>query len=307
MFGFLRHFLLPHYSNNQRAKLLHSQTIFLLILLLLGTTFLFSTTKQHLSGVLGVSVDISSQDLLLLTNIQRSHAGLSVLQLDSQLSQAAEAKAQDMFAKDYWAHFAPDGTSPWDFIHAAGYNYVYAGENLARGFTTAQDTINAWMASPEHRANMLSSHYTDVGFAVERGRLPGDADTILVVQMFGSKTFAPTLNVPPVVALSENAQKATPTPASRAAEPIARITITPIPSSTPVLAAVRQHPLFDSAYLSKSISLTLLSLFLIVFALDIILTESRKSVRLAGHSFDHLLFLLSILAIAISLGTGVIS
>ena len=134
----------------------------MLVLLLLGTSFLFSTTKQRLSGVLGVSVDISAQDLLLLTNEDRSHAGLSVLQLNSQLSQAAEAKAQDMFAKDYWAHFAPDGTSPWDFIHGAGYNYVYAGENLARGFTTAHDTENAWLNSPEHRANIMSSHYTDV-------------------------------------------------------------------------------------------------------------------------------------------------
>lgn len=304
MFKLLRHYFLPHYSNNQRAKLLHSQTIFLFVLLLLGSSFLFSSTKQHLSGVLGVSVNISAQDLLLLTNEDRSHAGLPVLQLNSQLSQAAEAKAQDMFAKDYWAHFAPDGTSPWDFIHAAGYNYVYAGENLARGFTTAQDTENAWLNSPEHRANIMSTHYTDVGFAVERGRLPGDADTVLVVEMFGSKSFAPPSNVPPVVAAPETAQATKPVPASSSA--LAHVTITPVPTA-PVLAAVRQHPLFDSAYLSRGISLTLLSLFLIVFALDIILTESRKSVRLAGHSFDHLLFLLAILAIAISLGTGVIS
>lgn len=298
MFSFLRHLLLPHFSNNQRAKLIHNQILFLFVLLLLGSSFLVSGAKKNFPSVLGASVDISSQDLLLLTNIQRSHAGLQVLQLNDQLSQAAAAKAQDMFAKDYWAHFSPTGESPWDFIKGAGYSYVYAGENLARGYTSAQDVVNAWMASPDHRANMLSAHYGDVGFAVERGSLPGDSDTVLVVEEFGSRTLGATSNVPPVVTPSVTA----PAQASAPAQVIAKVTPTPVP----VLSAVKLNPLFDSAFLTKTISLILLSLFLIVFALDVILTESRKTIRLAGHSFDHLLFLLSILAIAISLSIGAV-
>ena len=297
--NFLKHLFLPGYSNNQRARLIHSQIIFVVALLLIGGSFLVSTVRTHYVSVLGVSVNIGAQDLLFLTNVQRSNAGLQPLQLNAQLSSAAEAKAQDMFAKDYWAHFAPDGTSPWDFIKQAGYPYVYAGENLARGFSSAQDVVNAWMSSPEHRANMLSNNYTDVGFAVEQGRLPGDDSTVLVVQMFGSKNFAqPQTNRPPVVAVQTENNTPSPTPAPN-------VTITPTPT-TPVLAAVRTQPLLNSALITKIISLTLLSLFALIFGMDVVITESRKTVRLAGHSFDHLLFLIGILIVAISLGLGVI-
>ncbi|HYK08118.1 MAG TPA: CAP domain-containing protein [Candidatus Eisenbacteria bacterium] len=298
----LAHFFLPRHSNNQRARAIHSQIIFLVVLLLFGSSFLISTSKKNLSGVLGVSVNVSTSDLLNLTNQKRAEAGLSPLQLDGQLSQAAEAKAQNMFAKGYWAHFAPDGTSPWDFIKGAGYPYVYAGENLARGFSSSGDVVNAWMASPDHRANMLSAHYSDVGFAIEQGPLPGDASTVLVVEMFGSKYLAAQQpQAPPVVASVEtgNTQQPTPTVAPQ-------ITNAPTPTTVPVLAAVKKQPLLDSAFITKATSLFLLSLFLLIFGLDVVVTESRQTVRLAGHSFDHLLFLLGILAIAISIGFGVV-
>lgn len=300
---FIRHFFTPHHTNNHRAKIIHNQSIILVVLLLLGTSFLFNTTRQHYPNVLGISANISNQELLLLTNIKRAEAGLPPLQLNDQLSRAAEGKANDMFAKQYWAHFAPDGTSPWDFIHGAGYNYIYAGENLARGFTTAQDTINAWMASPDHRANMLSSHYNDVGFAVGIGKLPGDSETVLVVEEFGSRQNAPTpqVQVPPVVAITE-----TPTP-SPAVAGSHTISPTPTPLPGPVLAVVKKQPLLDSTVVAKMISLFLLGVFLVVFAIDMIVTEQRKTVRLAGHSFDHLLFLLGILAIAIGIGAGIIA
>lgn len=303
---FFHHYFLPHHTNNQRAKLIHNQSIVLVVLLLVGASFLFNTTRQHFPTVLGISANISNQELLLLTNIKRAEAGLAPLQLNDQLSHAAEGKAQDMFAKQYWAHFAPDGTSPWDFIRGAGYNYIYAGENLARGFSTAQDTINAWMASPDHRANMLSAHYADVGFAVGIGRLPGDTETVLVVEEFGSRAGSPTpkAEVPPVVALSP--VPASPTPVASTGGQVVLATPTPTPPPLPVLSVVKKQPIFDSAMIAKAISLLLLGIFLVVFAIDMILTEQRKTVRLAGHSFDHLLFLLGILAIAISIGAGII-
>lgn len=298
---FLQHLFLPTYSNNQRARLIHSQIIFLLVLLLVGTSFLINIGKQKAPSVLGANVNIASQDLLVLTNQDRANAGLQPLQMNAQLAAAAEAKAQDMFAKDYWAHFAPDGTSPWDFIKAAGYNYVYAGENLARGFSSSTDVVNAWMASPEHRANMLSNNYADVGFAVEQGRLPGDSNTVLVVEMFGSRYLGTvTTTKPPVVApVATTAPQAPSSPAGQLANE-------PTPTPFPVLSAVKNQALFDSAFYTKVISLTLLALFVMIFGMDVVMTENRKTVRLAGHSFDHLLFLIGILIIAISLGLGVV-
>lgn len=297
--NFLKHLLLPRFSNNQRARLIHNQIIFLVVLLLVGTSFVVSTAKQHFSSVLGVSVNVAASDLLTLTNQDRAGANLPPLQMNAQLAAAAEAKAQDMFAKDYWAHFGPNGESPWDFIHAAGYNYIYAGENLARGFTTSDSVVNAWMASPEHRANMLSRNYTDVGFAVEQGPLPGDSNTVLVVEMFGSRTLGATTSVPPVVA---PVITTAPTPTAAPGQ-IAQI---PTPTTAPVLSAVKKQVLFDSAFYTKLVSLSLLSLFVLIFGMDVVITENRKTIRLAGHSFDHLLFLIGILIIAISLGLGVV-
>lgn len=304
MFTYLKHLFLPQHSNNQRARFIHNQIIFAVALCLLVGGVLVGTTKQHVSSVLGISMNISSDDLLLLTNEQRAKVGLPPLQLDSQLAIAAQNKAQDMFAKDYWAHFGPNGESPWDFIHGAGYQYVYAGENLARGFTTSNSVINAWMASPDHRANMLSPHYNDVGFAVAEGRLPGDSDTVLVVEEFGSRYLAQApQNRPPVETTVETNQQPS-SPAAQEVKPT--ITITPVPTLGPVLAAVKKQSLFDSAFITKSLSLGLLSLFLLIFGIDVVITENKRTVRLAGHSFDHLIFLIAILVIAISLGLGVV-
>lgn len=104
-----------------------------------------SYVRTNYPSVLGTYSNISQEALLSMTNQKRQEVGLSPLNLNGSLSQAAAGKASDMFTKDYWAHVSPDGTSPWVFIKASGYNYIYAGENLARGFTTPTDVVNAWM------------------------------------------------------------------------------------------------------------------------------------------------------------------
>lgn len=65
-----------------------------------------------------------------------------------------------MFDENYWAHFAPSGKSPWDFILGSGYKFTFAGENLAKNFYNSQDVMNAWMASKVgHKENLLNSKY----------------------------------------------------------------------------------------------------------------------------------------------------
>lgn len=296
MKNFLRHLFLPHYSNNQRAKLLHHESLFLLILFLIFGSMLLGFLHQNHPHVLGLSADISTQDLLLITNQKRQDAGISSLSLNSQLSQAAAAKATDMFAKNYWAHFAPNGKSPWDFIHEAGYQYTYAGENLARGFGTAQDTVNAWMASPDHRANMLSKNFTEVGFAVEQGNLTGDNGTILVVEMFGSQ--AKTQTVKPLPQVVENVQAAIPTIVPSPTPP-------PPPLATQSSQTISTHPLIASTTV-RSLGIFLLGLFVGLFLLDLILTKRKKVVRVVGHNMDHILFFATLLIIAGMIGSGII-
>ncbi|MBA3284597.1 MAG: CAP domain-containing protein, partial [Nitrosopumilus sp.] len=120
-----------------------------------------------------------------LTNQEREKAGLQPLTYNDKLAQAAQQKANDMFAKNYWAHYGPNNENPWQFILGAGYDYEYAGENLAKNFLFSKGVVDAWMNSPTHKENMVRKEYTDIGFAVVNGMLNGE-ETTLVVQMFGT-------------------------------------------------------------------------------------------------------------------------
>lgn len=131
---------------------------------------------------------LSVEQFLAETNAARRQAGLPALTLNQTLNRAAGTKVADMAARGYWDHFRPgDNKAPWDFIKEAGYEYTAAGENLARGFKTAAGITDAWMASPSHRANILSEHYTEVGFAVIESFDESGESVLLTVQFFGGR------------------------------------------------------------------------------------------------------------------------
>lgn len=292
---FFHHLFIPRESNNHRAKILHHQSILVVIALLLSLQLTFSLVRQQFPQVLGVSSSISAGELLSLTNLKRQEQGLSTLVFNDQLNVAAALKASDMFAKGYWAHNAPDGTTPWYFIKKAGYSYTFAGENLARGFDKSMDVIAAWIASPSHRENMYSKNYTDIGFAIADGKLLGE-QTTLVVEMFGSKAL-PTVarqSSPPVV--RSNTAPSRPQPLRQPAF---------VPSQS-LGAYTIAKPLVDSSTLAQRIAVFLLGLFLTVLLVDMIVIERRKIVRLVGHNVDHIVFLSMILIMIIVMGRGLI-
>ncbi|MGH7234352.1 MAG: CAP domain-containing protein [Candidatus Saccharimonadales bacterium] len=149
-----------------------------------------------ISGVITIlasanAFGITSGEIIALTNQERAAASLPALNINADLMVSSAAKAQDMINRDYWAHYAPDGTSPWDFISQSGYNYTRAGENLAMGYTSDQDVMTAWMNSPEHRANILDPYYKDIGVAVIQGMLLGQ-ETILVVAHYATPAYIPS-------------------------------------------------------------------------------------------------------------------
>ena len=176
-------FFVPTRENSEKPYLLSKVAI-------IFYTFVLVFVNSF-GGLIGLSeVEASSitpENIIALTNQERLGYGLNTLSTNAQLSAAALAKANDMFEKQYWDHFGPNGESPWQFIRAAGYDYVYAGENLAKGFRTAEGVHEAWMASPTHKANIVSGNYKDIGVAVVEGELLGK-QTTLVVQMFGNLT-----------------------------------------------------------------------------------------------------------------------
>lgn len=127
---------------------------------------------------------MSSSRLVQLTNQQRSQHQLIELKENPLLTDSATKKAEHMCSIDYWAHTAPGGKQPWQFMREAGYEYENAGENLAKGFLSEESTVAAWMASPSHKANIMHLEFTEIGVAQTRCRLQG-AEVNLVVAHYG--------------------------------------------------------------------------------------------------------------------------
>ncbi|MBI4080322.1 MAG: hypothetical protein HY430_00965 [Candidatus Levybacteria bacterium] len=301
MRDFLHHLLFPRESNNHKARILHHKSILLLVVLFFLGTFFLSGLEQKYPQVLGINANISSEELLLLTNQKRQENGLQPLIMNQQLSIAASHKAQDMFLKNYWAHNAPEGTTPWVFVKGAGYEYLYAGENLARGFTNSADVISAWMNSPGHRDNMLSPNYKEIGFAIQTGTLTGD-DTVLVVEMLGSQS---KIEIAQDVSSAKDTVPAVQEGKAQIAEQQEKKSEEQRPLLAPsryFVASVQTEPLIDTWSFSKTIALGVLFILLVVLILDIIIIEKKKIVRVFTHNLDHVIFLGIILIIILIIG-----
>lgn len=269
---FLRHLFVPRHTNNFRARILHHSQLSILIFAILLFSILTFVVKKTNPEILGISYSITEEELLNYTNNARIQNGGNVLQLSGELSDAARRKAQNMFEKNYWAHFAPDGTSPWSFIKSSGYEYSYAGENLAKGFVSSQDVVNAWMGSPSHKENLLSSKYKDLGFAVAEGNLEGE-ETVLVIQMFGAPTgFVASETAPPQqVSVNKNS----------------------VDTSQKVSAeySTQNNPMINSYSFTKGISIAFLIFVIVVLLLDLVIVERKKIPRIVGHNLDHIILI----------------
>lgn len=304
--NFLAHLFTPRGSNNHKPKLLHNSSVFLLAFAFVGFQALIQVSAPVTGHVLGYATNISPDEIIRLTNVKRAENGLPPLTYNPVLSQAALAKGNDMMNKDYWAHVAPDGTQPWAFFLNAGYKYKYAGENLARDFNDSASTVDAWMASPSHRENMLSPNYREIGVAVVNGTLTG-SETTLVVQFFGTSVT----DTIPVTQVSAAEVKPSPSPLALGAvnpspSPVALAQV--VPSSAPVgqtLTSQPGTPAFVSPFdLTKSISLTVVVLLIAVMVVDYVIISKKRIRRVGGRPFAHIAFLGMIAAIIIIAKVG---
>lgn len=158
---------------------------------LLLALFLLAETSSALKAA-----DVTAGALTRLANESRKEAGLGELKSNNQLKQAAEAKAKDMLKNNYFAHTSPKGVTPWHWIKQAGYQYGFAGENLAINYETAESQHKAWMKSPTHKANILNKNYQEVGIAVVEGKIDGK-EAQITVQVFASPKVAPAVSLTP--------------------------------------------------------------------------------------------------------------
>ena len=178
------HFI-PHARNNYHPHFLGHRALALFSVLLV-TAKIFTVALLAWGPIVpAFSSAITEANIITLTNQSRTSYSEGQLIENVELDKAAQAKADDMLARGYFAHTTPDGRTPWSFITAAGYSYLMAGENLAVNFTEVEDVETAWMNSPGHRANILNKDFQEIGIGISQGVYQGHT-AIFVVQEFGT-------------------------------------------------------------------------------------------------------------------------
>ncbi len=139
--------------------------------------------RQETVEVGGTS--LTQPGIVLYTNEARQENGLPPLGRNAKLDEVARLRLESMFAKQYFAHYSPEGRGATDEANSVGYEYLAIGENLALGnFEGDAGLVDAWMGSPGHRANILNDGYAEIGVAAERGLFEGKSVWI-AVQIFG--------------------------------------------------------------------------------------------------------------------------
>ncbi|MGG0410032.1 CAP domain-containing protein [Peribacillus simplex] len=109
------------------------------------------------------------QQVLSLVNEERAKSGLPSLEMDSDISNVAILKSEDMRNNNYFNHTSPSYGSPFDMMKSFGISYEYAGENIAAGQPSADAVMKSWMNSPGHKANILNKNYTHIGIGYVTG------------------------------------------------------------------------------------------------------------------------------------------
>lgn len=178
----------PHRHNSWHPYLLRAPALAFATAGVASLLFI-SNLGEGPGNLLGVAENVTAADIIRTSNEARVKAGVEPLAINEDLNKAAIAKAESMFAADYWDHYGPNGETPWDFLRVNDYKYTVAGENLAKDFQTSRGVIEGWLGSPQHRGNLLSEEYEEMGVAAVDGVLNGRETTLVVAFYARPSTF----------------------------------------------------------------------------------------------------------------------
>jgi uncharacterized protein YkwD len=103
------------------------------------------------------------QRIVELINLRRREAGLAPLTPHQTLTDCAQKYSEVQAARGDISHTGPDGSNPGQRLSRCGYRWRSYGENLAAGQSSAEEVVAAWMASPGHRRNILSTKVREIG------------------------------------------------------------------------------------------------------------------------------------------------
>lgn len=123
---------------------------------------------QKITIPLQTDITAIEMKVVELVNRERVARGLQPYANNWQLERVARYKAADMLGKNYFSHISPTYGSPFNMMENFGIYFSSAGENIAMGQRTPEEVVNGWMNSPGHRANILSTSYTQIGVGFAR-------------------------------------------------------------------------------------------------------------------------------------------
>lgn len=293
----LKHKLVPTEENNFHPRVFQAEILALVVITLFAFQALIysGAIKTIVSSLTSISNFASVLPAMLAqeTNQYRDSQHVADLVENPLLSQAATLKAQDMAKRSYFSHIDPDGQKPWKWISAVGYNFTYAGENLAIDFTDSQDVTNAWIASLTHRENLVNPNFKEFGIGVADGMFE-NKPTTFVVQFFATpavlddKVTAPLVPKVTRVAISKSASSSLATTSGEvlgATTETIQASVTPMTtsasfsdagSSAKIIGAIVYSPKKISFGTVELISISLLCLLLITFTYAVVEHQSAS-------------------------------
>lgn len=128
----------------------------------------------------GTSLSQMESEVVRLVNVERQKNSLSSFTASSKLSDVARLKSKDMSDNNYFSHQSPRYGSPFEMMKSFGISYKTAGENIAKGYNSAESVVRGWMNSQGHRENILNPSFNTIGV----GSYTSSNGTIYWTQMF---------------------------------------------------------------------------------------------------------------------------
>jgi len=190
----LKDFFIPHEENNYHPHILHTKRAVLYSAVFLTTKIIVVIFALLVPTQVFLLPDILSEQrnrLLILTNELRQRQGIPILNQAEKLFLSTTFKVYDMVEKSYFSHVNLENQGLAYFLSQANYNYTTAGENLAVGFSEAEQLFAAWEKSPTHYANLIDQEFQEFDLNLKGGTY-SDYPVIYVAQHFGRPSVATT-------------------------------------------------------------------------------------------------------------------
>lgn len=293
LLAFMRDFFVPHRGNSYQPHSLRTKAaIAFLLFVVLAEALLLASVAVRFSSADFLALVLPNA-IVSLTNGERTRAGQAPLSTDPALMKAAQAHAEEMAAKGYFAHVSPEGNLPWVWFQQFSYPYQYAGENLAVNFFDSTDVVTAWMNSPTHRDNIVRREFSEIGIGVATGTYEGRVTTF-VVQFFGTKKAIAAAPLNPSRSEGSGDRSASqnglaapqPTPTPTPISPVSELAASQVQGETTVNSfwpTIKQIVRTAPRVLSNFIFLTLLALFLISFLFAFLIKLRIQYTRIITH------------------------